>query len=117
MFCHIIRTTYQKIGDLFCPVHISGLSHSVKARKLNQHVSSVMEFLKMQDFGPKINTLKKNNCSYFVNTINLTDRQKLGMSPKDDLLFKGQLISKCPFGVNVSTKIPTKKFDKFCPRI
>ena len=30
---------------------------------------------------------------------------------------KGQLISKCPFGVIVSTKIPTKKFDKFCPRI
>ena len=30
---------------------------------------------------------------------------------------KGQLISKCPFGVIVSTKIPMKKFDKFCPRI
>ena len=30
---------------------------------------------------------------------------------------KGQLISKCPFGFIVSTKIPTKKFDKFCPRM
>ena len=30
---------------------------------------------------------------------------------------KGQLISKCPFGVIVSTKIPTKQFDKFCPRM
>ena len=30
---------------------------------------------------------------------------------------KGQLISKCPFGVIVWTKISTKKFDKFCPRI
>jgi hypothetical protein len=30
---------------------------------------------------------------------------------------KGQLISKCPFDVIVWTKIPTKKFDKFCPRI
>jgi hypothetical protein len=29
MFYNIISTTYQKIGDLFCPVHISGLSHSV----------------------------------------------------------------------------------------
>ena len=29
---------------------------------------------------------------------------------------KGQLISKCPFGVIISTKIPTKKFDNFCPR-
>ena len=28
---------------------------------------------------------------------------------------KGQLISKCPFGAIVSTKIPTEKFDKFCP--
>ena len=29
MFYYIISATYQKIGDLFCPVHISGLSHSV----------------------------------------------------------------------------------------
>ena len=29
MFYCIISTTYQKIGDLFCPAHISGLSHSV----------------------------------------------------------------------------------------
>ena len=29
MFYYIISPTYQKIGDLFCPVHISGLSHSV----------------------------------------------------------------------------------------
>ena len=30
---------------------------------------------------------------------------------------KGQLISKCPFCVIVSTKIPTIFFDNFCPRI
>ena len=36
---------------------------------------------------------------------------------KEALLTKGQFISKCPFGVIVSTKIPTKKFDNFCPRI
>ena len=30
---------------------------------------------------------------------------------------KGQLISKCPFGVIVWTKIPTKKLTNFCPRI
>ena len=38
---------------------------------------------------------------------------------KGDILYpdsKGQLISKCPFGGVVSTKIPTKKFDNFCPR-
>ena len=39
-------------------------------------------------------------------------KQKIGH--QDD---KGQLISKCPFGVIVSTKIPTKKFDNFCPKI
>ena len=30
---------------------------------------------------------------------------------------KGQLISKCSFGVVAWTKIPTQKFAKFCPRI
>ena len=30
-------------------------------------------------------------------------------------LVKGQLISKCPFGVIVWTKLATKKFDNFCP--
>ena len=34
-----------------------------------------------------------------------------------DSLAKGQLISKFPFGVIVWTKIPTNKFDNFCPRI
>ena len=32
-------------------------------------------------------------------------------------LGKGQLISKCPFGVIVWTKIPTKNLTNFCPRI
>ena len=32
-------------------------------------------------------------------------------------LTKGQLISKCPFGVIDWTKIPTKKIDNFCPTI
>ena len=30
---------------------------------------------------------------------------------------KGQLISKCPFGVIVCTKIPTKNLANFCPSI
>ena len=30
---------------------------------------------------------------------------------------KGQLISKCPFGVIVLIKIPTKNLTNFCPRI
>ena len=30
---------------------------------------------------------------------------------------KGQLISKCPFGFIISTKIPTEKFNRFCPAV
>ena len=30
---------------------------------------------------------------------------------------KGQLISNCPFGVIVWTKIPVKNLSNFCPRI
>ena len=32
-----------------------------------------------------------------------------------ELISKGQLISKCPFGFTVWTKIPTKLFLDFCP--
>ena len=44
IFYCIISTTYQKIGDLFCPVHISGFSHSVSVRydfdyALEKHIS------------------------------------------------------------------------------
>ena len=35
MFYYIISTTYQKIGDLFSHVHISGLSHSVPTTNHN----------------------------------------------------------------------------------
>ena len=33
------------------------------------------------------------------------------------ILSKGQLISKCPFGFIVWTKLPTKLFLNFCPEI
>ena len=33
MFYCNISPVYQKIGDLFCPVHISGLSHSVNLKE------------------------------------------------------------------------------------
>ena len=32
-------------------------------------------------------------------------------------VFKGLLISKCPFGVIVWTKIPMKNLTNFCPKI
>ena len=42
-------------------------------------------------------------------------RQKHVVEKEKLVLAKGQLISKCPFGVIVWTKIPTKEFDKFLP--
>ena len=39
MFFHIISTTYQRIGDLFWPVYISGLSHSVNSFCVLNHCS------------------------------------------------------------------------------
>ena len=33
----------------------------------------------------------------------------------DYVVVKGQLISKCPFGVIIWTKIPTKNLTNFCP--
>ena len=52
MFYYIISTEYHKIGDLFCLVHISGLSHSVIYRLqrglrdlIQLHLSSSISFL------------------------------------------------------------------------
>ena len=42
-------------------------------------------------------------------------RQKHVVEKEKLVLAKGQLISECPFGVIVRTKIPTEKFDKFLP--
>ena len=63
-----------------------------------------------------------NVCPIFVKNPNQLKIQKKKNNKQHKSYFtgcidKGQLISKCPFGVIVSTKIPTKKFDKFCPRI
>ena len=38
MFYYIISTTCLKIGDLFCPIHIYGLSHSVHSKTIH-HVN------------------------------------------------------------------------------
>ena len=41
---HNISTTYQKIGDLFCPVHISGLSLSVlRILKIKMYSSKLLK--------------------------------------------------------------------------
>ena len=40
-----------------------------------------------------------------------------GQNGSFHVLSKGQLISKCPFGVKTSSKIPTKLFLDICPEI
>ena len=48
--------------------------------------------------------------------MNIFAKKVMGTTLLRDLV-KGQLISKCPFGVIVWTKVPTKKLTNFCPRI
>ena len=45
MFYYIISTTYKKIGDLFCPVHISGLSHNVHTIKRHYSYQELLVFV------------------------------------------------------------------------
>ena len=52
--------------------------------------------------------------------ISKTNCQAMDSSKKrtnEFVLTKGQFISKCPFGIIVWTKIPTKLFLDFCPEI
>ena len=57
----------------------------------------------------------QNNCLEFIDPQIIAIFSLLYLKKNQET--KGQLISKCPFGLIVSTKIPTKKFDNFCPRI
>ena len=88
MFYYIISTTYQKIGDLFCPAHISGLLHSVPPKdRLNPNEVKQMFAHKLVRFYyiqptpkvPNIVTIKKSyQTMYEVNeTVSL--RQKLNV--------------------------------------
>ena len=49
--------------------------------------------------------------SYLLQVVSVNPLQA-----KSQKLLKGQLTSKCPFGVIVWTKIPTKKFPRFLPK-
>ena len=50
MFYYTISTTYQKIGDVFCSVHFSGLSHGVLSQFHRKIWSKIG--LKYTWFGP-----------------------------------------------------------------
>ena len=52
-----------------------------------------------------------------TDNLNKSEELVTNTTPASKYIPKGQFMSKCPFGVIVSTKIPTKKFDNFCPRI
>ena len=76
MFYYIFSTTYQKIGDLFCPVHISGLSHSVKCYSWN-HQSTVRKLR------CEFRTLTTPFCTGCIQIMNMTrnmDKMDLQMT-------------------------------------
>ena len=64
MFYYIISTTYQKIGDLFWPVHISRLSHSVTKSNCN--------FLQ-KNYDDFVLRMGKSASTYDLNTISDED--------------------------------------------
>ena len=58
--------------------------------------------------------------SIIVLQMAVSNRPKLSLNLMIDKVTnvsKGDLITKCPFSVIIWTKIPTKKFDNFYPRI
>ena len=59
----------------------------------------------------------KEFISYNLTPLSLYGHIKQRITLVKSQTSKGQLISKCSFGVFVWTKIPSKKFDNFCPRI
>ena len=72
VFYYNIRTTHPKIGDLFCPVHISGLSHSVCTCR------SILNFTERHN----INDNKKFGIlefrDFFIYTTNQTEQNRVG---------------------------------------
>ena len=80
MFYYIITTTYQKVGDLFCPVHISGLSHCLS--------NTEMQFQKNESLWNKT-TRPKNYIWLYVYNIFMYKFQILFHKKKCRILLKG----------------------------
>ena len=79
----------KRINMLLCEfkdIHTSYISN-INMSKISSHAISIFDIQMM---------VKSSAIDFFSNP-------------------KGQLISKCPCEKIVSTKIPTKKFDRFCP--
>ena len=91
-------TKEDKFWNCF-PDQSDSLVHYVVRTRESLRSKSIME--------NKVSTIKCGKC-------NATFSEEIHMKRH---ITKGQLISKCPFGVMVWTKIPTKIFDNFCPRI
>ena len=61
MLYYIISTTNQKIGNLFCPVHISGLSHIM----VQQHLQNLSKMAPKGQKWPNI-AVKKIDSYFWV---------------------------------------------------
>ena len=60
MFYYISGTTYQKIGDLFCPVNISVLLHSVVGLQISLQTSELVD---------EVTCIVDGNHSFYVSSI------------------------------------------------
>ena len=82
------------------------------AKKYRESAENSAESLQ-DSLTPEIVSPNSNNSTNSnSNNLNLAPKRAY---PTSNGTFKGQLISKCPFGVIVWTKIPTKMFPGFLP--
>ena len=61
-------------------------------------------------------SLRFTSCSFLCLFFHLLQLSQKKIEDRKGIIAKGQLISKCPFGVIVWTKIPTKFFPGFLPQ-
>ena len=105
-----------KTEDVLCPTHCRGSSNGFRTnvnlkRHLYCHQQATSLLQSRCGVGKKLakcHQVSKIIRKYFIKDLSYTILAEL---------IKGQLISKCPFGVIVWTNIQTKNLTNFCPRI
>ena len=107
IFYYIISTTYQKIGDLFCPVHISGISYSVtrKSQMLPYYIHNIYRLPSGKNFFCSSNLMlilhfSSTNtamlyllCGTFYSPVGHTYTANVNRQTTDKLLFSHAIIT------------------------
>ena len=114
----------QILIQAVCLEHISVAPHSMLRQMLNTMLEDreITFIKKIITFFWSISSIVflRLKVSQFQNVLLVYSNLKKTtqkISRISALASKGQLISKCPFGIIVWTKIPTKLFLDFCPEI